>query len=70
MSCSEIKEVFFFEKKNQNTFARAAGIGFPRETNARRNGKKSFFQKRSPSFAFLAYAAIARAHGQRVPLCA
>jgi hypothetical protein len=32
------KEVFFFEKKNQKTFASAAGIGGPLETHARRNG--------------------------------
>jgi hypothetical protein len=60
------KEVFFFEKKNQKTFASAAGIGSPSGRDASRNGQKffgSFFQKRTLPYSLPCL--IASAHGFR-----
>jgi hypothetical protein len=50
------KEDFFFEKKKQKTFARAAGMGCPLGRNASRTWQKffgSFFQKRTFLISFL-----------------
>jgi len=48
------EDVFFFEKKNQKTFTRAAGIGFPKGDRlpavTRTRFLVLFFKKEHPSF--------------------